>query len=98
MRTKTASAYAGEAEVAARAYLHRGHLQDRRQAQASAQQAIKADAQGAEGWLWIAVVEQEALRRGDKAAESPAREAWAKVLDLNANLRRTALRLGMPGA
>jgi serine/threonine-protein kinase len=95
--SQSAVAYAGEAEVAARAYLHRGRPQARRQAQAAAQQALKADAQGAEGWLWLAVVEQEALRRGDRTAEGPAREAWAKALGLNANLRRTALRLGMPG-
>jgi hypothetical protein len=41
-------------------------------------------------------VEQEALRRGDQGAEARARAAWARALALDANLRRTALSLGMP--
>lgn len=91
-----AKAQAGEAEVWARAYRHRGRPQDRTQALAAARRAIEQDSQRAEAWLWIAVVEQEAARRGRREAEGPARAAWAKALAIDANLRRTALSLGMP--
>jgi Tfp pilus assembly protein PilF len=91
-----AKAQAGEAEVWARAYRHRGRPQDRVQALTAARKALERDPQRAEAWLWIAVVEQEAARRGRREAEGPAREAWARALAIDANLRRTALSLGMP--
>jgi serine/threonine-protein kinase len=91
-----AKAQVGEAEAWARAYRHRGLPQDRAQALAAAQKALAQDPQRAEAWLWIAVAEQEAVRRGRRDSEAPAREAWAKALTIDANLRRTALSLGMP--
>lgn len=91
-----AKGFAGEAEVRARIYRHGGREQDRTQARAAARRALERDPQRAEAWLWIAATEQEALRRGRREAEGSAREAWAKALALDANLRRTALSLGMP--
>lgn len=86
----------GLAEVLARAYRHRGRAQDRVQALAAARKALELDPLHAEAWLWIAVVEQEAARRGDERASARAGEAWNRALSLDANLRRTALSLGMP--
>ncbi|HEX4846082.1 MAG TPA: hypothetical protein VFV26_07660, partial [Geothrix sp.] len=91
-----AKAQTGEAEVWARSYRHRGHPRDRAQALAAARKALERDPQRAEAWLWIAVVEQEAVRRGHSEAKGPAREAWARALAIDANLRRTALSLGSP--
>lgn len=91
-----AKGFVGEAEVRARAYRHGGRKQDRALALAAARKALERDPQRAEAWLWIAATEQEAVRRGRREAEDPAREAWARALALDANLRRAALSLGMP--
>jgi hypothetical protein len=95
-RSRLAQAHAGAAEARARAYLHRGRAADRAQTLLSARAALKRDPLRAEAWLWIAVVEQEAHRRGDPRAEPRAREAWSQALALDANLRRQAKTLGMP--
>ena len=91
-----AKAFSGEAEAWARIYQFRGQPGDRLRAKAAAQKALGKDPMAAEAWLWMAAVDQEALRRGHPEAEEPARKAWAKTLALDANLRRTALSLGMP--
>ncbi len=91
-----AKAQVGLAEVRARAYFRMGKAQDRAQAQAAARAALRRDPLRAEAWLWIAVVEQEACRRGEAKAAMPAREAWAQALALDGNLRRWAKILGMP--
>lgn len=89
-------AHVGRAEVRARAFLRGGRPQDRVQTLVAARKALERDPLRAEAWLWIAVVEQEALRRGEQAAEPRAREAWAKALALDANLGRWAKLLGKP--
>jgi hypothetical protein len=91
-----AKAQVGVAEVRARAYFRTGKAQDRAQAQAAARAALKRDPLRAEAWLWIAVVEQEACRRGEAKTAMPAREAWTQALTLDVNLRRWAKTLGMP--
>lgn len=91
-----AKGFVGEAETRARAYRLGGREQDRIQALTAARRALDRDPQRAEAWLWIAATEQEALRRSHREAEGPAREAWTRALALDANLRRTALSLGMP--
>ncbi len=91
-----ADAHVGRAEVRARAFLRWGRVQDRVQALAAAREALKRDPLRAEAWLWIATVEQEVLRRGDREAGPRAREAWAKALSLDANLGRWAKLLGKP--
>lgn len=93
---KFAMAHVGRAEVRARAYLRTGNASDALQAVQSAQEALKSDPLRADAWLWIAVVEQERVRRGQGDAEPRAREAWAKALALDANLRRWARELGQP--
>jgi hypothetical protein len=93
-----AKGFAGEAETKARAYRHWGRPRDRAQALAAARKALERDPQRAEAWLWIASVEQEAVHRGDAQAKGLAQEAWNRALTLDANLRRTALNLGMPRA
>jgi serine/threonine-protein kinase len=94
--TGLAKAQVGVAEVRARAYFRAGKPQDRAQALAAARAALKRDPLRAEAWLWIAVVEQEAFRRGEAKAAMPAKEAWTQALTLDANLRRWAKTLGMP--
>lgn len=91
-----AKAFSGEAEAWARIYQFRGRPEDRLRAKAAARKTLERDPMAAEGWLWVAVADQEALRRGHREAEGPARDAWSKALSLDANLRRTALSLGMP--
>lgn len=91
-----AQAHTGRAETRARAYCQGGRAQDRVQALASAREALERDPLRAEAWMWIAVVEQEAARRGDPSGAARAREAWTQTLTLNANLMREAKILGMP--
>ena len=93
---KFAMAHVGRAEVRARAYLRTGNASDALQAVQSALEALKSDPLRADAWLWIAVVEQERVRRGQADAEPRAREAWIKALALDANLRRWARELGRP--
>ncbi len=93
---KFAMAHVGRAEVRARAYLRSGLGADGLQAVGAAQEALEADPLRAEAWLWIAVVEQERARRGQADAEPRAREAWAKALALDGNLRRWTRQLGHP--
>jgi len=92
-----AMAHVGRAEVRARAYLRSGKASDGLQAMLSAREALQSDPLRADAWLWIAVVEQERVRRGQGDAEPRAREAWAKALTLDANLKRWARELGWPG-
>jgi len=91
-----AMAHVGRAEVRARAYLWSGNTPDALQAVQSAREALKSDPLRADAWLWIAVVEQERVRRGQGDAEPRAREAWVKALALDANLKRWARELGRP--
>jgi hypothetical protein len=91
-----AMAYVGWAEVRARAFLRSGRIQDKNQALAAARKALQRDPRRAEAWLWIAAVEQEALRRGERGAEPRAREAWDRALNLDANLGRRAKQFGKP--
>ena len=93
---KFAMAQVGRAEVRARAYLRSGHGPDGLSAVGAAREALEADPLRAEAWLWIAVVEQERVRRGQAEAEPRAREAWVKALTLDSNLRRWAWQLGHP--
>lgn len=88
-------AHVGWAEVRARAYLCSGNVTDALHAVQSAQEALKSDPLRADAWLWIAVVEQERVRRGQGNAER-AQVAWAKALALDANLKRWARELGKP--
>ncbi len=94
LRGTFAMAHVGRAEVRARAYLRSGNASDALQAVQSAQEALKSDPLRADAWLWIAVVEQERVCRGQANAEPRAREAWAKALALDGNLRRWARQLG----
>ncbi len=95
LRGKFAMAHVGWAEVRARAYLCSGNVTDALHAVQSAQEALKSDPLRADAWLWIAVVEQERVRRGQGNAER-AQVAWAKALALDANLKRWARELGKP--
>ncbi len=92
--TGSAKALVGQAEVRARAFVRYGRTRAR--ALDAAREALRQDPLRAEAWLWIAVVEQEALRRGDRGAQPRARQAWDKALALDANLERWAKLLGRP--
>lgn len=96
LRESFAMAHVGRAEVRARAYLRSGRSVDGLQATQAAHKALQSDPLRADAWLWIAVVEQDRVRRGQADAEPRARAAWAKALALDGNLRRRARELGRP--